>query len=95
MKDHNQTHLGDAIKKWLDQHQMSDRMLEMRLRDELKTLLGPLEKRCEKCYLKKGVFHIKLDSAPLRHELSMAREKLKTDLNQAIGKEVITEILVF
>lgn len=95
MRDHNQTRLGDAIKQWLDKHHMSDQMLEMRLRDELKKLLGPLEKRCEKCFLKNGVFHIKLDSAPLRHELSMAREKLKKDLNDAVGKEVITEILVF
>ena len=74
---------------------MFHHMLEMRLRDELKKLLGPLEKHCEKCYLKNGVFHIKLDSAPLRHELSMAREKSKKDLNDSVGREVVTEILVF
>jgi len=95
MRDHNQTNLGDSIKKWLDQHHMSDRMAEMRLRDELKNLLGPLAKHAGKSWLNKGVFHIKIDSAPLRHELSMAKGKMIKDLNTSLGSEIVKEILIY
>ena len=94
-KDANQIRLGDSIKKWLDKHQLSDKMSEMRLKNELSTILGPLAKHASKSYLNKGVYHIKVDSAPMRHELSMAKEKLKNDLNEALGRKVISEILIY
>lgn len=94
-KDHNQTILGDSIKKWLEQHQLADKMSEMRLKTEMSNLLGPLAKHASKMYLNKGVYHIKVDSAPLRHELSMAKEKMRNDLNSALGREVVKEILIY
>ena len=94
-KDHNQTFLGESIKKWLEQHHLADKMSEMRLRTEMVNLLGPLSKHATKMYLKKGVYHIKVDSAPLRHELSMAKEKMRVDLNNALGREVVKQILIY
>ena len=94
-RDANQIMLGDSIKKWLDRNKLSDKMYEMRLKNELSTILGPIAKYASKSYLRKGVYHIKVDSAPMRHELSMAKEKLKKDLNAALGRNVISEILIY
>ena len=94
-KDYNQTLLGDSIKKWLEQHQLADKMAEMRLKNEMSNLLGPLAKHATKMYLNKGVYHIKVDSAPLRHELSMAKQKMREDLNRALGREVVKDILIY
>jgi hypothetical protein len=94
-RNYNQILLGDSIKKWLDHHKLSDKMSEMRLKNELSAILGPLAKHASKSYMRKGVYHIKVDSAPMRHELSMGKEKLKNDLNTALGRKVISEILIY
>lgn len=44
--------------------------------------------------LRKGRLNVKVDSAPLRHELSFMRETLIEILNRRAGKRVVEEIVL-
>lgn len=42
-----------------------------------------------------GKLRIKIVSAPLRHELSIGKDKMKKILNDRLGKELIQQIDIF
>ena len=43
--------------------------------------------------VRNGVMTIRISSAPLRNELNLNRERLIKRINEALGHEVITEII--
>ena len=45
-------------------------------------------------YVDKGVLHVYISSAPLKQELSFCRERLTADINAAIGRPVLTGIVI-
>ena len=45
-------------------------------------------------YIENGVLHVYITSAPLKNELLFHRAKLVEELNKAIGKNVITNIIL-
>lgn len=44
--------------------------------------------------LSKDQLYIKLDSAPLKNEFSLGKDKLKDLLNEALGTEIIKKVFV-
>lgn len=44
--------------------------------------------------LHRGRLHVKVDSAPLRQELTYMREALREILNRRAGREVVQEIML-
>jgi predicted nucleic acid-binding Zn ribbon protein len=57
--------------------------------------VGPMIARHTKSVrLRKGRLNVKVDSAPLRHELSFMREALIEILNRRAGKKVVQEIVL-
>lgn len=44
--------------------------------------------------LLRGKLHIKVDSAPLRHELTYQREGLARMINERLGREVVKEVAI-
>lgn len=56
-------------------------------------LMGePIARRTEDIYFRRGKLVVRVDSAALRHELSLGKEMLKQRLNEKAGKDVVTEI---
>mgnify|MGYP002516231171 CR=1 FL=1 len=45
------------------------------------------------CYVKDGCLYVRLSSAPLRNELMLGRSILVKRLNEAVGREVIKDII--
>ena len=44
--------------------------------------------------LRKNVLYLTILSAPLKHELSFGKEKIKSLLNDEIGEEVVKEVVI-
>lgn len=44
--------------------------------------------------VRKHVLYLTILSAPLKHELSYAREKIKTRLNEEMGEEYIKDVVI-
>ncbi len=86
--------IGSAIKEWLKKSGMESKMNETKVLNEWDSIVGPIisnhtiSKRIDK-----SVLYIRLDSASLRHELGYARDNLKNQLNNTVGKEIIKTIV--
>lgn len=49
--------------------------------------------KTQEVYVAKGKLFVRLSSAPLKHELVMAKTRVLELLNAAVGAEVITEVV--
>lgn len=86
--------IGAAIKEWLKQNDMESKMDETRLLNEWDKVVGPIiSKHTISKRIEKSVLYIKLDSASLRYELGYARDKLRTQLNNSVNKDIIKTIV--
>ena len=64
-------------------------------RSSFNGVLGPtLAKYTEEVFINNKQLHIRLKSATLRQELSYQKSELVKQLNDAVGKEVITDVIL-
>jgi hypothetical protein len=45
-------------------------------------------------FFSKGTLYVKLTSSVLRHELQLGKEKLRSNLNEEIGQDIIENVVV-
>lgn len=56
---------------------------------------GPeINRHTTRRYCSRGVLHVFLDSAPLKTEVSFMRESLARNINAAIGRETVRQIII-
>ena len=89
----NEITLKAAIESLLNTYKLTGKLNETRLIASWDKVVGNLIARhTDDLYVKGETLFVKLDSAALKSELSMARTKLVTNLNRAAGVNVITDI---
>ena len=85
--------LRELVNKMLRAYGLSDKLDEISLVKSWEEIVGKMIARhTTDIYFKEGVLHIKLDSAPLRQELSYAKSKLIERLNEKAGKQMVKDI---
>ncbi len=93
-KRNNQIKLGDALKELMDTYKLNNKMNEVRLYEAWDTVLGKtIANHTVSKQLIDGKLLIRLDSAALRNELAYAKSKLIKSLNDALGTEMVKEIM--
>jgi predicted nucleic acid-binding Zn ribbon protein len=92
----NYMDLGEAIRAFLAKHGLQDEADIQQVIAEWETLMGkPIAQATEKMWFNKGIFYIKIKSPVWKNELQMARIKIRTLLNEKIGRELIEEVRIF
>jgi len=85
--------MREAIEAMLNEYKLKGKYEENRLKATWELLMGkPIARRTEKIFLKGNVLFVKLNSAPLRQELSMASEKVLEILHKEFSKSLIREV---
>jgi predicted nucleic acid-binding Zn ribbon protein len=93
--DHNTKNIGDLVKAFLRSRGLDERMEELDLADKWEELVGPMiAKHTVNIKLKNKVLELKLNSAALRHSLTFSKSDLIQRLNEALGKELIQEVVL-
>ena len=94
MKISNDRSLGEAIREWLKEQGLEQKLNEAKLLNSWDEQVGPMISRhTSKVYISRGRLFVKLDSPALKNELSYSREKLVKMLNEAVGADVIEEVI--
>lgn len=89
------TDLGSAIKEMLKAFKIEDRFHESNLVGSWEKVMGsPIAKRTSKLYIKDKKLFVHLTSAPLKHELSMSRDKILVMLSKEFGDSIINEVII-
>ncbi len=79
----------------VDSYGLREKMDELDITTGWDEAVGPMIARHTKSVrLRKGRLHVKVDSAPLRHELTFMRETLVEILNRRAGRKVVEEIVL-
>ena len=87
--------LGELIKEFYEQHRGSDYLDEVKVVNSWPKVVGPfIASHTIDLSIKNQVLFVRVDSDALRNELNYSKSLLMKNLNDLVGKEVITEIVL-
>ena len=86
----------DAIESMLDTYKLRGKFDLTKLIGSWESLMGkPIARRTEKLYVKDKVLFVKLNSAPLRQELTMKKSKVLEIIHENFDKELVIDVLFY
>ena len=87
--------LGDLIKEFYEQHRGSDYLDEVNAINSWPKVVGSfIASHTIDLSIKNHVLFVRVDSDALRNELGYSKSLLIKNLNELVGKEVVTEIVL-
>ena len=86
--------IGEILREFFTQNpEIGRRLDEVRVVHAWREVLGPgVAQATREAYVRGATLHVMLDSAVLRSELMMWRDRLVRTLNEKVGTDVIREI---
>jgi hypothetical protein len=95
MKKKNDLSLQEVMKDMLQEYRLKPQYDETRVKMLWEKLMGKtIATYTASISVKKNVLHLTILSAPLKHELSYAKDKIKNLLNEEMGEEYIKEVII-
>lgn len=94
MKRQNALPIGDMIRRFLREEGLESPLNEYRLIQAWETVLGrAIARYTGQMYIKNQTLYVHLTSPALRQNLQMSRQSLVKRLNEAVGAQVIVDIV--
>lgn len=94
-KRSNEQSISEAMESLVDAFGMREKMDELNISTAWDEIVGAMVARhTMSLRLRRGKLVVRVDSAPLRQELSFMREALKEILNKRAGRIVVEEIIL-
>jgi predicted nucleic acid-binding Zn ribbon protein len=88
--------LKEAIDAMIDSYKLRPKFDQNRLINSWESMMGkPIARRTEKMYIKDQVLFVKLNSAPLRQELTISKGKVLAIIHKKFDKEVVSDVLFY
>lgn len=87
--------MQEAIQAFLNGSRLEGNMRAMQIQDVWADLMGPLiAGYTDRIQILGDKLFIYTQVAPLRHELTFQRDKIRSRVNDALGQEVIQEVII-
>lgn len=94
MNDPNQNTVGELIKAFYEEHRGPGYLDEVSIIKGWESVVGPfIAQYTRDLYIKQGVLFVSLTSDSLRTELGYSKSLLLKNLNNLVGREMITDIV--
>lgn len=95
MKKKNDLTLREALQDMLRELRLEPKLAETRVKMLWEKVMGKtITTYTADIQLRKNVLYLTILSAPLKQELTFAREKIKTRLNEELGEEAIKDVVI-
>ena len=79
----------------LKRFRIEDKFDETNLISQWEKVMGvPIAKRTTKIYIRNKKLFVHLNSAPLKHELNMSRDRILVLLTKELGKPIVNEVVI-
>ncbi len=86
--------LGDVLNKFIHSSNLSRPYLNHQIKIHFEEIMGSfLMKKVKTFFIKDNKLFLKLDSAPFKQEINIQKTMLLNDLNKAIGKNYLVDIV--
>lgn len=93
MKSSNEQSLGEAIRSFVEAHQLDDKLLETEIYQRWEELAGKdINNRTKRITFRQGHLRVYLSSASLREELNLQRELLLEKVNQRLRNRPVESL---
>ena len=87
--------IGDAIQKFLEQSRIKGPIQALQIEEVWGEIMGKtIAKYTEEIRIINDTLFITTHVAPLKQELVFQKEKIKLRVNEALGKNVVKEIVI-
>jgi len=87
--------LGDALRKFLNQSQLKGGIQAMQIEEVWEQIMGKTVARyTDKIQIHGHTLYVNTTIAPLRQELVYQKEKIIQLVNEALGENVIKEVVI-
>ena len=91
----NQKSLSQALDEFIRSNRLRQGMDRIDARSAWKEVMGPgVHNYTTRVELKHDTLYVSLSSAVLREELSMGKSKIAQMLNEALGKELVKNVVL-
>ena len=95
MKKHNDQKIDEVLKDLAAQRQLSSKLKLTKIRNSWAQLMGPtISGYTTQINLRQRTLYLSLNSAPLKQELTMGKDKIKNLLNEMLEEEYIEEVVI-
>lgn len=82
-----------AFGQYLKNQNLEQRFNEKKLIHSWREIMGePIANRTTKIFIKEGVMVVELNSAPLKQELNIAKDKVLRLFEEKLGAQVVKEV---
>ena len=89
----NQLSIKEALKHLVDAYRLQNGLRQKGVEFAWREIMGlSIAAQTTELRLVRQTLYIRVNSAPLRQELLMGREKIKSRLNQALNEEAIMDV---
>lgn len=87
--------LGDALRKFLNQSQLKGSIQAMQIEEVWEQIMGKTVSRyTDKIQIHGHTLYVNTAIAPLRQELVYQKDKILQRVNEALGENVIKEVVI-
>ncbi len=87
--------IGDALKDFVSKNKLQTGLDKINVRDVWNQQMGPaIEKYTTAIKLEGSTLYVQLSSSVLREELSYGKEKIIKNINEGLGKNLITKLVL-
>jgi hypothetical protein len=94
-RNNEQLSIADALKEFVETNKLEHGLDVVNVQHTWKQMMGNgVNNYTTAIQLKNNTLYVQLSSSVLREELSYGKEKIISMLNESLGKEVITKIVL-
>ena len=87
--------IAQVIQAWMDEYRHEGKFSQSRIRAVWAQKMGTsINRYTRDLTLVRGKLYLKIDSAPLRDQLTYQRHQIKDMLNRELGKDVVQDVVV-
>lgn len=87
--------IGDVLKEFIKTNNLQKGMDGINVRDAWKNLMGNgVNNYTREIMLRNGTLYVELTSAVLREELSYGKDKIIKMINEELGRDVVTQVVL-
>ena len=92
----NEQSLKEILMQLVTTPKLKDKYLLIRIKEAWKLHFGgSIEKHTTDIRFRDGILSLVITSAPLRHELSLGKDKIIRILNEQLGQEFIKKVHIY
>jgi predicted nucleic acid-binding Zn ribbon protein len=95
MKHQNESTLKEVMQDFFRRNGLEDQYFQAKLQSQWEEIIGKaIANHTTDLYIHHDKLFLYIDSAPLKHELSILKPRIINLVNQKVGKSIIKDVII-